>query len=176
MRKNYIGVILTCLILGGCQSSSQQSSSSTLPSEASWRGYKTNKPECIRHVQKLKSLEAAGYVSRKPQSRKEKQQLFEFMNASELLRIRKSCWSAPPPDQPGVQFTPSNGPGNNITAGKVLSVTSLDLPAGVDKSDKLAVDLYQDMVLTGYTVVEANSVVGSPLWNELLSIRHNFKS
>lgn len=164
----YIFLFALVLCISACQSTNKDGGSNqsvALPSEASWRGYKTNRQDCIRFVVELQSLKAAGYTPGAPSNRDELDQLFRYMNASELLRLRKDCWSAPPPDQPGIDW-------KTLTRSGTLAAASAPLPATVNKTDKMAVDLYRDMLLHGYSQNEATSLVGKALWNELLQLRH----
>ena len=171
MKKLYL--LTFALVLGGCQTTSvaTQATKVQTPTSFEWRGYKID-AKCSRSLIKVQTLEAQGFVPRPVRTKAERSELLRYLSASEFLRLNKSCWTAQPPDQPNVDW-------DHISSGGALSVlkaASAKLPDGIDRKDGLAVDLFQDMILRGYSRDEAASVVGTALWREHLAWRHYSKA
>ena len=164
MKK--IIVVFGNILLGACQTSSP-APQVVSPTSFEWRGYMID-GRCSRSLVTLQKLEGEGYVPELAQDAQQRAKLLRFLSAAESLRLNKHCWASAPPDQPQVVWNKIENKGSF----GVLSAASAKIPEGVDKKDALAVDLFRDMLLRGYSREEAGSVVGTSLWNEHLAWRH----
>ncbi len=130
-----------------------------------WRGVVISNKACFRDVKVVKRLSAKSVGKRMPANSAEFRELTEFANKSERLRLDRSCREK----SSGFSFKLF---GDAKKTGSLLSAVGAKPPAGVDRNDPMAVDLYQDIILHGNTRKQANAMVGKALWRDLLKTRH----
>jgi len=128
-----------------------------------WRGIVIVNKACIRDAKDAIRLETKGVGKKMPADRSGFRQLTEFLKKSEKLRLDKSC------REKSAGFSLF---GNSRKTGSVLSAAGAKPPAGVDRNDAMAMDLYEDIILHGNTRKQADAMVGKALWRDLLRTRH----